>query len=202
MSDATLNEADAFDDHVPFRPLIDGLGLAAGALLSLLSLPPLPGAFATFLWVAVWAVIRFDVALYIIPDSASAAIALLGLLRAAALSTAGPDGDTLGPVALALARGTAAFALFWAIASLHRRLAGRDGLGFGDVKLAGACAIWLASYEALAALEFATCSALLLALAGRRRSRRSPVIPFGAFLAGAAWLVVVSAPASREWLLG
>lgn len=48
------------------------------------------------------------------------------------------------PGALYLQVGSAviAFAALWAVRAVHMRIAGRTGLGLGDVKMIGACAIW------------------------------------------------------------
>ena len=107
----------------------------------------------------------------------------------------------------AAAAGAGAFAVFWAIGAAFRA-GGRDALGFGDVKLAGACAVSLTPADAALALEVAALGAIAVLLATRRGGTlRDTAVPFGAFLAPAAWLVLVLAPPLRDaglmisWLL-
>ena len=151
-------------------------------------------------WVAVVAIVRSDLAHYIIPDGASAAVALLGLVQAVAVpiaSGAGFPEATFAGVS-ALGTGAGAFLLFWAVGLVFRRIRGREALGFGDVKLAGASALWLAPGDAALALEIAALGAVaVLLIARRRNSARETAVPFGAFLAPAAWLVYVAGPLVR-----
>jgi prepilin signal peptidase PulO-like enzyme (type II secretory pathway) len=80
--------------------------------------------------------------------------------------------------------------VLWIIRIGYRFWRGREGLGFGDVKLAGACAVWINLNEQVFALELAAASAALLVLfRGPRAS--GALIPFGALLAPSAWLVFV-----------
>ena len=74
----------------------------------------------------------------------------------------------------------------------YRRWRGRDGLGLGDVKLAGVAGAWLGLTTIFAALELAALTALaaylLTALLRRRTLRGTAFLPFGAFLAPCIWL--------------
>ena len=154
-------------------------------------------------WPAVVAVVRSDLADYVIPDGASAFVALLGLAQAVALplsSAATPGEAALAGIA-ALGTGAGAFLLFWAVGALVRRIGGRDALGFGDVKLAGASAIWLSPGDAALALEIAAFGAIAVLIAARRRGAgRDTAVPFGAFMAPAAWLVYLMGPVVRDLL--
>lgn len=178
----------------------------AGVTCVFLVLPWRDAAFAAAWWLLALLIIHTDASFFLIPDWASAAIAGLGLARCALIG--GPAGASLETIAFAVAAAAAsgmfAFMLFWAIAALYRLAARRDGLGFGDVKLAGASAIWLGAAGFAACLQLATAAALLLVLReGRsdhgpaheecpeRACDRREFIPFGAFLAPAAWLVHV-----------
>jgi leader peptidase (prepilin peptidase)/N-methyltransferase len=87
----------------------------------------------------------------------------------------------------------AAIALpFWALMAGYRRWRGRDGLGFGDVKLAAVAGAWLGWVTIFAVVELATLAALGAYLAHRYLHRRplraSAFLPFGAFLAPAIWI--------------
>lgn len=203
----------------------EALTLAGGWALALaLQLPLAPGperpaatlalAAALALWWLAVAVVRSDLLHFVIPDEASAAIAALGLAVAAAAPWLSGEGAADAGAALldAAAAGAGAFALFWATGALFRA-AGRDALGHGDVKLAGALATWLSPVDGALALELAALGAVAALLcAGRgaavrgtalRGTRlRDTAVPFGAFMAPAAWLVLVAAPALRDagWL--
>jgi len=70
---------------------------------------------------------------------------------------------------------------------LYRRLRQRDGLGGGDAKLLAAAGAWLGSAALPAVVLLASLAALLWALL-TRRTDPAAALPFGSFLAGAAWL--------------
>jgi leader peptidase (prepilin peptidase)/N-methyltransferase len=69
---------------------------------------------------------------------------------------------------------------------------GREGLGMGDVKLAGVAGAWLDWFAILIAVELAVLAALgvhLVRLAIRRRPLRAAgALPFGLYLAPAIWV--------------
>ncbi len=179
--------------------VIDAAAMAGGALLAALLLDPIGAGFATLWWIATVVVIRWDLGRFIIPDSASAAIAGLGLLSAAGVGRVEETDGRIAALTAAAQGGAVAFALFWLTARLYRRASGRDGLGFGDVKLAGACGIWLGYADQAMALEVAAVAALaVVVLARRGRAERDLAVPFGAFLAPAAWLVFVAGPVFRR----
>lgn len=193
--------------------LAERLAVPAGFVVALAALMPAalasaPGerpaawlALAAVLlwWLAVVATVRSDLRDFIIPDEATLVTAALGL----AVAGGGPllSGEGAGAAGDALlaaaATGTVAFAVFWLIGAGFRRL-GRDALGFGDVKLAGAAALWLGPGDAALALEVAALGALAMLLGARRAGPlRATPVPFGAFLAPSAWLVFVLAPLLR-----
>ncbi|HEY0330283.1 MAG TPA: prepilin peptidase [Rhodopseudomonas sp.] len=171
----------------------DMLAGAAGIGVAALTLDPLDAMFVSAWWPLVLVVMRSDIADYIIPDEASLAIATFGLLHAAAAAMA--TGSSLAGSALAVAgaagTGLGAAALLWAIGRIFRLVRGHDGLGFGDMKLAGASAIWLAPTDACLALQLAAVAALGAAMLDRRMAAddQDGALPFGAFLAPAAWMV-------------
>ena len=148
-------------------------------------------------WCLCVVIIRSDLKHFIIPNWATAGIAVLGLAYAV-FSTPGAITHLSailaalgGPIERAVLTllGVAGFS--WAFA----RIIGRECLGFGDVKLSGALAIWLGPYDLLLTLEVACLAALGLVAIRALRDRRTfndGVIPFGAFLAPAAWLVFMS----------
>lgn len=133
-----------------------------------------------------------DIRTQTIPDVATATLAAGGLLFAAT--------DSVASLSWAVASGLAYLVLFWAIRLGHWQLTGRIGMGFGDVKLAGAAGLWLTPQLLPVFMGGAAVSALLVtgALAvfsGASVLRRR--IPFGPFLAIGllvCWLLKVSNP--------
>ena len=153
-------------------------------------------------WVAVVVTIRSDLRAFIIPDGATAVTAALGLAVAFGAPLLAGDGIAAASdtALLALATGAACFAVFWLVGTAFRSL-GRDALGFGDVKLAGAAGLWLSPGDAALSLEIAALGAIAALLATRRDGPlKETAVPFGAFLAPAAWLVFVLAPLLRGGL--
>lgn len=188
------------------RGIADRCAMPAGWAVALAALGPAavtgdPAAVlvlaGTLLWwAAVVTTVRSDLAAFIIPDGASLATAALGLAVAAGVPLLAGEGAgaALSAALGAIVTGAAAFALFWLVDAGFRRL-GREALGFGDVKLAGAAAVWLTPGDAALALEVAALGALAALLARPRAGAlRDTAVPFGAFLAPAAWLVFVLAP--------
>ena len=166
--------------------------MAAAAAL----LPPLEATFAALFAVLAVVIATSDIAIFEIPDWANAALFGLGLASVLA-GTAAMDG--LAPALLlaalvdALARAAAAAGTLLAVALAYRAGRRRDGLGFGDVKLAGALGPWLAWPDLPMALLVAVAAALIAvavraAFAGRT-ALTELAVPLGAFLAPAAFLV-------------
>ncbi|HYG26555.1 MAG TPA: A24 family peptidase [Caulobacteraceae bacterium] len=112
-----------------------------------------------------------------IPDVLTAGVALSGLALAAGASMA-----TL-PSRIAWALGVVL--ILQAVRVAFRRFREAEGLGFGDVKLLGALALWLGQ-AAPWALCLAAASGLAFALLRQPADNR---IPFAPFIAVAAWLV-------------
>jgi leader peptidase (prepilin peptidase)/N-methyltransferase len=115
----------------------------------------------------------------IIPNWLNLAIALGGLVRAAALEgaagalVAGSEGIIVG-------------ALVWLLRWLYFRWRNVQGLGLGDVKLLAASGAWIGLAGVPLQLLVASLSALtaagVLKLAGRTMTRQT-ALPFGPFLA-------------------
>jgi leader peptidase (prepilin peptidase)/N-methyltransferase len=99
-----------------------------------------------------------------------------------------PDHDLLGH-AIGAAAGLGAF---WSIATLYQLMRGQEGLGLGDMKLAGAAGAWL-GWQALAFVVLIACAVGLvwvgIAVLRRGRSALDERIPFGVALTFAIWLI-------------
>ena len=92
----------------------------------------------------------------------------------------------------AVAGAAAGYGVLWLIWAAFRGCSGRDGIGFGDLKLAAANGAWL-GVEALPwALLVASLSACLAAVFGRAsgRLKRFEAVAFGPYLALGAILVL------------
>ena len=111
---------------------------------------------------------------FIIPNELSAAGFVLALINAAVLAQDG----IAAAVGMALLRGAVLALLFLGLRMLYRRVRGRDGIGLGDVKLAGVMGAWLGWVTIPIAVEIAALSAIAVYLfrhyaRGRPLDRRS-----------------------------
>lgn len=88
------------------------------------------------------------------------------------------------------------FASFWLVREGYYRLRGREGLGFGDVKLMAGLGAWL-GWQSLASVVLIAAMAglvVLLPLVMRHEQVTGLRLPFGAYLALGAWLVWLYGP--------
>jgi leader peptidase (prepilin peptidase)/N-methyltransferase len=174
----------AFRQRLPFA-----LSGAAAAALSLYIAPNVGGVFGALLAIAMTAIAHRDAHEFIIPDQYSAAAFALAL--AAAVLT--PDQDAISAASAALVRAAVLALAFLAIRLLYRQLRGRQGLGLGDVKLAGVAGAWLDWTALPIAVEIAALSALTAVLINQMITRRAlkPTtrLPFGLFFAPSIWIV-------------
>ena len=168
-----------------------GIGLAA-ALVSLIVAPGLAGVLGALLALDVVAIAAIDARRFIIPDELTLAALALGILNAGL--DAWPDAwsAVFASIGAALLRGAVLAAAFFALRALYARLRGREGIGLGDVKLAGAGGVWLAWTTIPVAIEIAALAALAVyvvrQVAGGRVMSATARMPFGLFLAPAIWL--------------
>jgi leader peptidase (prepilin peptidase) / N-methyltransferase len=142
------------------------------------------------------AIAIIDWRLFIIPDELNALALALGLV---AVGFEHPDEKLMLALDAATRAATMA-ALFFACRLTYRRLRGREGMGLGDVKLAGVAGIWLDWPSLPLAVEMASLAALGFVLSRRIQAHRAldPLskLPFGAFFAPAIWICWVLA---RWW---
>lgn len=184
-------------------PLLPDVTVAVVAVVAGFALLSPPDAvFAGVLAVVATIVAGVDRRFYIIPDTASLALAVVGLTLAV---WGAPSSEWLGLLSDAGARGLAAGATFWSLRALHRAWRGIEGLGFGDVKLAAAGAPWLAWGSLVPVLELAVVAALVGALIAARRAAEGPrlddLVPFGVFLAPALWIgFVAERSGTLDWI--
>jgi leader peptidase (prepilin peptidase) / N-methyltransferase len=129
-----------------------------------------------------------DARTLLLPDVVTWGAAGCGIIAAAALD---PD-DSRRAIAAAIARaaGTALALAF--LQWCYVRLRAREGLGFGDVKLAAAVGAWLPLKAIPLCFGLASGGALVAVMLARLRGETvdsSTKVPFGAFLCPALWLL-------------
>jgi leader peptidase (prepilin peptidase) / N-methyltransferase len=180
---------DQLDSSPPSLMLIVGVFVNA-CLIGRLILSDTDAIFgallaAAALWVAVVDLDRFE-----IPDLANIAIFVLGVVWS--LQSFGIDREVIGEMAM---RSLLSAGVLFALRELYRKLRHMEGLGLGDVKLAGASASWLSWSHIVFALLIAAASAIMVVLVRTMltggRIEAGAAIPFGAFLAPAIWLAWV-----------
>ena len=162
---------------------------AASIAASLIVLPNALGVLGGGLAILMIAIAVIDARRFIIPNELTAAALALGLLNAAM------QGSDFVPELLASAalRGAVMAIAFLSLRVLYRRIRGNDGIGLGDVKLAGVAGVWLDWWVLPVAIEIAALAAIAVYvvrfLYGRRPSARLKAkLPFGLFLAPAIWV--------------
>ena len=178
--------------NVKRRDLIEIATVGVVALIavaaSLMVAPGLRGLLGAGLALVMLAIAVIDARHFIIPDELSAAAFALALLDAATQW----EGYALEGVAAALLRTALLALLFQAVRLIYRRLRRREGMGLGDVKLAGVAGAWLGWFSLPIAIELAALAALVAYvsaqfLGGRALEGRAR-LPFGLFLAPSIWL--------------
>lgn len=170
------------------RTTLAAFALLAAALGSLVAAPGPDGLCGALLAALMLAIMVSDAERYIIPNELTAAALVLALLRAGTIE---PDAGWFA-VGWTLLRAAAIALPLLALMMVYRRWRGRDGIGLGDVKLAGVAGAWLDWTTIFAVVEVAALAALaaylLTAMLRRRTLRGTAFLPFGAFLAPAIWL--------------
>jgi leader peptidase (prepilin peptidase) / N-methyltransferase len=164
------------------------LALLAVVCASLAASPGPDGVFGAFLGLLMLAIAVTDNNRYIIPNELTAAAAALALLRA---GTIGADADWPGVTWAALRAAAIAVPMLLLMFG-YRHWRGRDGLGFGDIKLAAVAGAWLGWATIFAVIELATLSALgayiVSGYLNKRPLKATAFLPFGLFLAPAIWI--------------
>jgi leader peptidase (prepilin peptidase) / N-methyltransferase len=181
---------------------IVALGLLAVmmALISLASVPGRIGWFGVGLAELMLAIAVVDWRHFIIPDRLNAAAFALGLV----LAWWQDPQDPFVALATALARGAVLAAAFWALRFCYQRVRGREGLGLGDVKLAGVAGVWLGWPMLPLVVELAAVAALIFyglrQVIQKQSWSATSRLPFGVFLAVDLWITWLFENASTPLL--
>jgi leader peptidase (prepilin peptidase) / N-methyltransferase len=176
------------------RDLPVGKAFAVGiaALLaigvSLFVAPDARGVLGAALALLMIAIAAVDAREFVIPNALTLTALVVGLGNAAMLA----PGDVATGVAIAALRGAALALLFLTLQAGYRRLRGREGLGTGDVKLAGVTGVWLDWFAIPPVIEIAALAAIAYFFHGYLVGRGGAFnltsrVPFGLFLAPAIW---------------
>lgn len=160
----------------------EGGGALIGAMVAAVAADPATAAAGALFGGGLLLLALLDARHYWLPDRLTGTLALAGL--GAGLAGIAPD------LTDRLIGGAAGFLLFAAVRFGYRRLRGREGMGGGDVKLFGAIGLWL-GWQMLPLVLFGAAAAglfwsLILYASGRPLTGTSR-LPFGVFLALAAW---------------
>jgi leader peptidase (prepilin peptidase)/N-methyltransferase len=173
--------------------------LCTGVVTSLLVAPGAEGLLGALLAALMLAIAATDATSYRIPNELTATALALALLRA---WTIGPEAGAQAVLWTALRALAVALPLL-TLMLLYRRWRGRDGLGLGDIKLAGVAGAWLDLMTVALAIELAALSAIgayaINAVMRRRPLSATAFLPFGLFLAPAIWLGWLGTTVSADW---
>src|SRR5687767_8555076 len=160
----------------------------AACAASLIVAPGLPGYLGAALALIAIAIAVIDARYFVIPNELSAAAFALALVNAAVMAPSA----MWEAIAIALLRAALLALLFLGLREGYRRVRGRDGIGLGDVKLAGVAGAWLGWLTLPIAIEIAALAAIaafgVRHYAGGRRFDPTLKFPFGLFLAPSIWI--------------
>jgi leader peptidase (prepilin peptidase) / N-methyltransferase len=165
----------------PVHPIVEASCAMVG-LVALAVSPDAAGLTAVLVGWLLVALAALDIREFWLPDVLTAALAMVAVLSSWAVEPPGIIDRVIG--------GVAAFVSLWLIATLYRRLRGREGLGGGDSKLFGAIGLWLGwqplPFVLLGASSLGIGVALVMMLRGTTVTATMR-LPFGALLAAAAF---------------
>ena len=165
-----------------------GAATVLAAAASVFAAPGVAGLTGAGLALIMTAIAVIDGRLLIIPNELSALALALGFLDLSLRNWS----EMPAPALAALIRCAVMAMAFFGFRLGYRRLRGREGMGLGDVKLAGVAGVWLDWASLPIVVEIAALSALGFVLYRQVRARQplDPLskLPFGAFLAPAIWI--------------
>ena len=146
-----------------------------------------------FTWYLI-ALTGIDIDRQLLPDILT--IPLLWIALIASLWHA--PGGAAPPVATqdAVIGAVAGYLFLWSVFQLFRLVTGKEGMGYGDFKLYAAIGAWLGWQMLPLVLMLAAVvgSVVGVAMIAARRHGRGVPIPFGPYLAGAAWIALLWGP--------
>lgn len=176
--------------EVSLRPNLAVLAGGGGAIVavSMLTLPWPAAVASSVLGVLMIAGADVDAKTFLLPDVVTYGAIGSGIIAAAALDRF----DPWHAAAAATTRGAATALALALMKWSYARLRTREGLGFGDVKLAAAVGAWLPTETIPLCFGLAAGAGLIAVMLARFRGEAidaSTKVPLGAFLCPALWLV-------------
>jgi len=169
------------------------IGVAgAGMAASLIAAPSPNGVTGAGLAALLTLIAAYDAQSMRIPNELNLGVFALALVHAGLSGVGFGWQEIVQEVALAIVRGAALAIAFLLLRTGYRLLRKRDGIGLGDVKLAGAAGAWLDWQTMPVAVEIAALAALAAYILRQRTLGRTlrpdGRLPFGLFFAPAIWL--------------
>jgi leader peptidase (prepilin peptidase)/N-methyltransferase len=146
-----------------------------------------------FTWYLI-ALAGIDIDRQLLPDILTIPLLWIGLIVSLWIA----PGGAAPPVATqdAVIGAVAGYLFLWSVFQLFRLLTGKEGMGYGDFKLYAAIGAWLGWQMLPLVLLLAAVvgSVVGVAMIVARRHGRGVPIPFGPYLAGAAWIGLLFGP--------
>lgn len=182
---------------IPWRyPAIELLTMSLTLVTGWRFGPSLPLLFALlFTWMLItMAVIDWET--YLLPDVLTMPLLWLGLLVNAF--------GIFVPLRDALFGAIAGYLSLWLVFHIYKQLTGKEGFGYGDFKLLAAFGAWGGWLNLPLVILFSACLGTLGAgvLLITKKLDSNRIIPFGPFIALAAWVGLLwGHPLTHEWLL-
>lgn len=171
-----------------FRTVVVAVITLAAVLASVAVFPGVQGLLGAGLAILMAAIAVTDARHFIIPDKLTAVALGVGFIHAVAREPA----SAAAALAACALRGAALAFVFWGLRALYRWVRGREGIGLGDVKLAGVAGAWLDWRTMPLAIEIAALAAIgfyvMRHLLAGQPLRATGRVPFGLFLAPAIWI--------------
>jgi leader peptidase (prepilin peptidase)/N-methyltransferase len=171
----------------PGAAIVVGATAGCTVIASLVLVPGVDGILGSALALLMLLIAAIDWCHYIIPDELTVSALFLGLAEASILRT----GENAEALVAALLRGIVTAMMFLILRATYRYLRGREGMGLGDVKLAGVAGVWLDWMTIPLAIEIAALTALIVYAVSypfvRHPMRPSSRLPFGLFFAPNIW---------------
>jgi leader peptidase (prepilin peptidase) / N-methyltransferase len=165
---------------------VSAVACAGACAAGILFLEPIDAVFGTLLAAAALLIAAVDLDRFEIPDMANFAVFALGLAWSQAW------GFDFESFTQALLRSLLVAGLLFAVRAGYRAVRNLEGLGLGDVKLAGAGAAWLSLPHMAVGILIAVGAAIAVILArsivAKERIKAHSAVPFGTFLAPAIWM--------------
>jgi len=149
---------------------------------------PVPIMLAVLAVPLIWATVT-DLARHVIPDTASAVVAVTGLAYPFLIGTT-PEPVTLGVALLVTLVLAGTSEMFW-------RRHQTEALGLGDVKLIGAGTLVVGAQNLWLVIGLAAIGGIIAAVLARRNHQKG--IPFGPFLAYAIFAVAAANGGEIGW---